>query len=134
MYFWTDTPDQVLFISAAAEVNRFRALITDPSTSEADAMVYGAQLIAAGEQMAAVFDAIVNDWYAWQVERNLTVPKMGKSGTIRFVQFSPKDEDIILEPYTLKQAPSGETFYWEDFYRMISLLCFFGRVGQTEGE
>jgi len=134
VYFWTNTPDQIQFITAAAEVNKLRAYITDPNTSEADASEYAQQLIVAGEQMEAIFDAISEDWYDWQADNNLTTPKMGKSGIIRFVEVSPADRDILLQENGQATAPSGQIYYWEDFYRMIALLSFFGRVAPQEGK
>lgn len=134
-YFWTNTPDQVQFITAAAEVNKLHAYITDPNTSEAEAKIYAEQLIAAGEQMEAIFDAIVEDWYAWLNANQIVVPKMGKSGVIRTSTFPPDDKDVIMQLNGQATTGAGETYFWEDFYRMIALQCFFGRVAPpADGE
>src|ERR1700678_225722 len=134
MYFWTNTPDQTQFIAAAAQVNRLRAYITDPNTSQEDANIYAEMLIAAGEKMEAFFDAVVHDWYNWQVANKLTIPKMSKQGTIHFVEFEPNNQEVRLRIDEEFTTASGAIYYWEDFYRMIALLSFFGRLPTIEGQ
>ena len=133
MYFWTNTPNQVQFITAAAQVNKLRAYITDPSTSEEDAFQYAEQLIVAGQNMQAAFDMILPDWYGWLNYVDLANPKMQKSGIIRLFVASSPNEGVILKPDGEATNSAGETFYWEDFYRMIALICFFGRTSSIEG-
>lgn len=134
MYFWTNTANQVEFIKAAADVNRLRAYITDPNTSEEDAISHGEQLIAASNAMQSAFDTIVPDWYGWLNYVDLANPKMQKSGIIRLFVASSTSEELLLHPDGQATTVAGETFYWEDFYRMISLFCFFGRIPHSHGK
>ena len=127
MYFWTNTPDQVKFITLASEVNRLNAYINDPNVDESQAQIYQVQFIAAKAKMALQFLIVNSDWEEWLNANDLDTPQMARDGTIGLIGINPPLQKSTLLVFGQTAWNVGETLYWNDFYRMLSLRAFLLR-------
>lgn len=127
MYFWTNTPNQVAFITLCGEVNRLNAYINDPNVSEEQAQIYQVEFIAAKAKMALQFLIVNSDWEEWLFENELETPVMSKNGSISAVAFATETPAISMDVFGSSNDYNGQVYYWNDFYRMLALRAFLLR-------
>jgi hypothetical protein len=127
MYFWTNTPDQIKFISDAADVNRLNAYINDPNITEEQAQEYQDQFALAKFAMYADFTTVNEAWEDWIIQQGFGPPQMQKNGTINVPDNG--QQKILLNLPVLEEATAanGQTYFWQDFFRMMSLRAFMLR-------
>lgn len=134
MYFWTNTPDQIAFIATCADVNRLNAYINDPNVPEEQAQGYQSEFVAAKNQQSEQFIELNYSWEDWLIVQQFGPPQMRKNGIIDIPSYDQQKILLSLPVLEHATAASGQVYYWEDFFRMMSLRSFLLRSAFEAGK